>query len=189
MTLSPQDVRAVQFTTTRMRVGYEMSEVDDFLDRVEATLAAGERELQQVRERELVVGQDAFGLMVSEPEDPAAAECWDVHRRHVEVRVLEPTQSREREGTCQQSTDDQKEHERAMCHRPFGKIEALHRAPAAGVAVPTCTVPGAECALASGRRIGRTFMPASNLCAPTVMTIAPSARPATRTRSAVWDNS
>ena len=55
MTLSPQDVRAVQFTTTRMRVGYEMSEVDDFLDRVEATVAAGERELQQVREREAVL--------------------------------------------------------------------------------------------------------------------------------------
>lgn len=55
MTLSPQDVRAVQFTTTRMRVGYEMAEVDEFLDRVEAALALGERELQQLREREAVL--------------------------------------------------------------------------------------------------------------------------------------
>lgn len=55
MTLSPQDVRAVQFTTTRMRVGYEMTEVDAFLDEVEVALAAKERELQQVREREAVL--------------------------------------------------------------------------------------------------------------------------------------
>lgn len=55
MTLTPQDVRAVQFTTTRMRVGYEMSEVDVFLDEVQATLIAGERELHQAREREAVL--------------------------------------------------------------------------------------------------------------------------------------
>ena len=55
MTLTPQDVRAVQFTTTRMRVGYEMTEVDAFLDEVETSLVAGERELQQAREREAVL--------------------------------------------------------------------------------------------------------------------------------------
>ena len=55
MSLTPQDVRAVQFTTTRMRAGYEMAEVDDFLDRVEGALAGTERELQQAREREAVL--------------------------------------------------------------------------------------------------------------------------------------
>lgn len=55
MSLTPQDVRAVQFTTTRMRVGYEMAEVDAFLDRVEAALAGFESQLQQAREREAVL--------------------------------------------------------------------------------------------------------------------------------------
>jgi DivIVA domain-containing protein len=55
MSLTPQEVHAVQFTTTRMRVGYEMDEVDAFLDRVEGALAGSERELQQAREREAVL--------------------------------------------------------------------------------------------------------------------------------------
>ena len=55
MTLTPQDVRAVQFATTRVRVGYEMTEVDGFLDRVEAVLASAERGAQQARELEAVL--------------------------------------------------------------------------------------------------------------------------------------
>lgn len=39
MSLSPQDVRDKQFATVRMRAGYDMDEVDAFLDQIEAEIA------------------------------------------------------------------------------------------------------------------------------------------------------
>lgn len=39
MTLSAQDVREVRFSTTRVRAGYDMKEVDAFLDNVESAIA------------------------------------------------------------------------------------------------------------------------------------------------------
>jgi DivIVA domain-containing protein len=36
MALTPDDVRAKRFACTRLREGYDMGEVDDFLDEVEA---------------------------------------------------------------------------------------------------------------------------------------------------------
>ena len=39
MTLSAQDVRDARFGTTRIRAGYNMTEVDAFLDQVEDTIA------------------------------------------------------------------------------------------------------------------------------------------------------
>ena len=38
MTLTPQDIRDQQFTTVRMRTGYDMDEVDGFLDIVETEI-------------------------------------------------------------------------------------------------------------------------------------------------------
>lgn len=38
MELSAQDVKDVQFGTTRVKAGYDMSEVDAFLDKVEAAI-------------------------------------------------------------------------------------------------------------------------------------------------------
>ena len=38
MTLTPQDIRDQQFTTVRMRTGYDMDEVDGFLDTVETEI-------------------------------------------------------------------------------------------------------------------------------------------------------
>ena len=55
MPLTAAEVRATQFSTTRMRAGYDMDEVDAFLDRVEGALAGSERELLQAREREAVL--------------------------------------------------------------------------------------------------------------------------------------
>lgn len=40
MTLTPQEVREKQFSTVKMRTGYDMDEVDTFLDSVEASLGA-----------------------------------------------------------------------------------------------------------------------------------------------------
>ena len=38
MTLTPEDVQAVRFRTSRMRAGYRMADVDAFLDQVAATI-------------------------------------------------------------------------------------------------------------------------------------------------------
>lgn len=38
MGLTPDDIQAVRFRTTRGRAGYRMSEVDDFLDQLSATI-------------------------------------------------------------------------------------------------------------------------------------------------------
>ncbi len=39
MPLTPEDVQNKEFTTVRLREGYDMQEVDEFLDEVEAELA------------------------------------------------------------------------------------------------------------------------------------------------------
>ena len=39
MPLTPEDVSNKRFTTVRLREGYDMTEVDQFLDEVESALA------------------------------------------------------------------------------------------------------------------------------------------------------
>jgi DivIVA domain-containing protein len=53
--LNPADVRAVQFGTTRLKSGYDMDEVDAFLDILEADIAQYADELQRSRESEAVL--------------------------------------------------------------------------------------------------------------------------------------
>lgn len=48
MDLSAQEVRDVRFGTTRMRAGYNMAEVDAFLDTVEAAIEGHAREVQSM---------------------------------------------------------------------------------------------------------------------------------------------
>lgn len=48
MTLSAQDVRDARFGTTRIRAGYNMAEVDAFLDQVEDTIAHTSSEGQRL---------------------------------------------------------------------------------------------------------------------------------------------
>lgn len=49
--LTPAEIRGQVFTTVRLREGYEMGEVDVFLDKVEATLAAVLADNQDLRGR------------------------------------------------------------------------------------------------------------------------------------------
>ncbi|MEU2718649.1 DivIVA domain-containing protein [Streptomyces sp. NPDC007205] len=49
MPLTPEDVRNKQFTTTRLREGYDEDEVDSFLDKVEAELTRLLRENKDLR--------------------------------------------------------------------------------------------------------------------------------------------
>jgi len=55
MPLTSADVRAVQFATTRMRMGYDMDEVDAFLDIIEADVAQYADDLQRARDGEAVL--------------------------------------------------------------------------------------------------------------------------------------
>lgn len=52
--LSADDVRAVTFATTRIRAGYDMDEVDAFLDQVERTIAQLTKALATARDHETI---------------------------------------------------------------------------------------------------------------------------------------
>lgn len=51
MPLTPEDVQNKEFTTVRLREGYEMQEVDEFLDEVEAELDRLQRENDELRDK------------------------------------------------------------------------------------------------------------------------------------------
>lgn len=55
MPLTAAEVRATQFSTTRLRAGYDMDEVDAFLDIIEADVAQTADELQRLRDGEAVL--------------------------------------------------------------------------------------------------------------------------------------
>jgi DivIVA domain-containing protein len=55
MPLTAAEVRATQFSTTRLRGGYDMDEVDAFLDIIEADVAQYADELQRSRDGEAVL--------------------------------------------------------------------------------------------------------------------------------------
>ena len=70
MTLTPADIRTVQFSTTRMKTGYDMDEVDSFLDVVEADLGHLVTQAQAARDSEAVLRAQCEQLLtrVSELE-------------------------------------------------------------------------------------------------------------------------
>jgi len=49
MSLTPEDVRNKQFTTVRFKEGYDLDEVDNFLDEIEESLSAVTREVEDLR--------------------------------------------------------------------------------------------------------------------------------------------
>ncbi|MGH8828457.1 MAG: DivIVA domain-containing protein, partial [Jiangellaceae bacterium] len=51
MPLTPEDVQNKEFTTVRLREGYDMMEVDEFLDSVETELARLQRENDELRDK------------------------------------------------------------------------------------------------------------------------------------------
>lgn len=51
MPLTPQDVQDKQFATVRLKEGYDMEEVDDFLDEVQAELERLHRENEELRDK------------------------------------------------------------------------------------------------------------------------------------------
>ena len=67
MALTPEEVRNKQFTTVRLREGYDEDEVDAFLDEIEAELARLLRENDELRQR----AASAPAAAVSTPTAPA----------------------------------------------------------------------------------------------------------------------
>jgi DivIVA domain-containing protein len=72
MPLTPEDVSNKRFTPVRLREGYDMGEVDQFLDEVEAELARLTRENDDLRSK-LSAAQSGAAESVPAPE-PLAAE-------------------------------------------------------------------------------------------------------------------
>jgi DivIVA domain-containing protein len=64
MPLTPAEVRGTKFSTTRMRAGYDMDEVDAFLDIVEADVAQYSDDLQRSRDGEAVLRTQCDQLQV-----------------------------------------------------------------------------------------------------------------------------
>ena len=72
MPLTPEDVSNKRFTPVRLREGYDMGEVDQFLDEVEAELARLTRENDDLRQKLQAAQQGGGAAPV--PEKPVAKE-------------------------------------------------------------------------------------------------------------------
>ena len=74
MPLTPEDVSNKRFTPVRLREGYDMGEVDQFLDEVEAELARLTKENEELRSKVSAAqqgGGEAPAFAQPEPEpDP-----------------------------------------------------------------------------------------------------------------------
>ena len=57
MPLTPEDVANKQFTSTRLKPGYDETEVDEFLDEVEAELTRLYRENDELRSKLSAAGR------------------------------------------------------------------------------------------------------------------------------------
>src|SRR4051794_18316918 len=73
MPLTPEDVSNKRFTPVRLREGYDMGEVDQFLDEVEAELARLTRENDELRSK-LSAAQGGAPVPERAPEPPKAEE-------------------------------------------------------------------------------------------------------------------
>src|ERR1700750_1019218 len=72
MPLTPEDVSNKRFTPVRLREGYDMGEVDQFLDEVEAELARLTREDEQLRaQRSPAASASAASPPPPRPNPPA----------------------------------------------------------------------------------------------------------------------
>ena len=74
MPLTPEDVSNKRFTPVRLREGYDMGEVDQFLDEVEAELARLTRENEELRSKLTAAQQGGGATAVSEPAQEREAE-------------------------------------------------------------------------------------------------------------------
>ena len=74
MPLTPEDVHKKTFTPVRLREGYDMGEVDQFLDEVEVELIRLHQENDDLRTKLETLRVDA-GTRVAQEPPPAAARA------------------------------------------------------------------------------------------------------------------
>ena len=86
MPLTPQDVSNKRFTPVRLREGYDMGEVDQFLDEVEAELARLLKENEELRSR---AGSASAGADKAVDADKAAQEKTDADKAAAVVAAQE----------------------------------------------------------------------------------------------------
>ena len=72
MPLTPEDVANKQFTSTRLKPGYDETEVDEFLDEVEAELTRLYRENDELRSKLAAAGSGAPAPAAAQAAAPAA---------------------------------------------------------------------------------------------------------------------
>jgi DivIVA domain-containing protein len=101
MPLTPQEVRAMRFTPVRLREGYDMGEVDEFLDEVETELERLLAENDDLRSK-LTAATGSAPPPASEKEPEKAPEkAEDKKAEQVEqekpVKVEEPVEERKPE--------------------------------------------------------------------------------------------
>ncbi len=92
MTLTPQDVANKEFLTVRLREGYDMQEVDQFLDEVEAELRRLYDENDQLRQGLLPEGVDVAPAPAP-TRDETARQAADVHEEQAERVTHDPSQA------------------------------------------------------------------------------------------------
>lgn len=108
MPLTPEDVANKQFTSTRLKPGYDETEVDEFLDEVEAELTRLYRENDELRSRLAAAGrQPAESAPAAAPAavpDPAVVRENEELRSKMQAmqRQLAEAQERGRAATTQQ---------------------------------------------------------------------------------------
>src|ERR1700730_1244290 len=94
MPLTPADVRNKQFSTTRLRPGYDEEEVDAFLDEVEGELTRLIQENEELRAKLaecLRVGKSAVPALsspLSDPKQEMMPERVEPERRHPEPVMM-----------------------------------------------------------------------------------------------------
>ena len=90
MPLTAAEVRVTKFSTTRMRSGYDMDEVDAFLDIVEADVAQYADELQRSRDGEAVLRTQCDQLQVR--LNLSEQRLADVESELAQLRAVRPQQ-------------------------------------------------------------------------------------------------
>lgn len=71
MPLTPEDVSNKRFTPVRLREGYDMGEVDQFLDEVEATLEASQKESDELRSKLEAAQSGSRSVAAPDRSEPA----------------------------------------------------------------------------------------------------------------------
>src|SRR3954453_10672802 len=75
MPLTPEDVSNKRFTPVRLREGYDMGEVDQFLDEVEAELERLHKENDDLRTKLAAAAQRGGGEASSTPAAPVVEKA------------------------------------------------------------------------------------------------------------------